>query len=44
MATEQQRERAREAVEEAVNRMLEAGFSKDEIRDEFEYALENADE
>ena len=38
------RDHAREVIENAVFRALEAGMTKKEIREEFEYALENAED
>jgi DNA-binding transcriptional regulator YhcF (GntR family) len=44
MSEEAARERARTALEDAVYRMLEAGFSADEVKAECEYAIESAEE
>lgn len=51
MATESQRtpeddrsrEKAREAVEDAVLQMLEAGFTPTEVKAEVDYAIETAE-
>jgi hypothetical protein len=42
--SEQEREKARTAIEDAVYRMLEAGFTAAEVKSEVEYALENSEE
>jgi hypothetical protein len=39
---EQEREKARMALEDGVYRMLEAGYTADEIKAEAEYALESS--
>jgi hypothetical protein len=41
--TEQAKESARMALEDAVLRCLEAGMSEDEVVDEVAYAIKNAD-
>lgn len=39
--SESEREDRRWAIEDAVARALESGWSKDEVRSEFEYQIDN---
>jgi hypothetical protein len=42
--SEEDKERARNALEDAIFRCLEAGMTKDDLRTEFDYLLETADD
>ena len=41
---EHQKERLREAIEDAVLRAREGGFTRDEVEDEVRYVLDNYDD